>query len=148
MNRESAKLPTSSHLEFLKESDWIIGRKPLETKWLKREGRPSWIDVEDCLNGKLHLIQAHNGEGNKGLCSFLQRKWKAAEEKYFIVTRVQGSQESTPTSVLPYILHSEEVPFGMYLTNILYLIISHISSRKLYYFYFMRRTIRHWYMNV
>jgi hypothetical protein len=44
---------------------------------------------------------------HKGLCSLLkQRSEKEAEEKCnFIATHAQGSQDNTPTSVLPYIMN-------------------------------------------
>lgn len=78
----------------------------------EKRGRPSLTGVEDCLNGKLHIIQAHDGKVTR-TAQFPSTEERKAEEKHnFIVTGVQGSQGSASTSVLPT-SYSEEVQFGM-----------------------------------
>jgi hypothetical protein len=47
----------------------LAGNVP--NKMIQKTGIPSSKDVEDCLNGKLHLIQAHDGKIKKdyAVCS-------------------------------------------------------------------------------
>jgi hypothetical protein len=60
-------------------------------------------DVTDRLNFKLHLIRSHDWNVT-GLCICSNLRIKVAEEKRcFVVTVFQGSQVSSPTTVLTYI---------------------------------------------
>jgi hypothetical protein len=78
LSQQSANLPTLSHLEFRKKViEGLVGN--VRNKMSRKRGRPSSTDVEDRLNRKLHLIQAH--EGNKGLCSLLQQKSEGRQKK-------------------------------------------------------------------
>jgi hypothetical protein len=57
MSQQSANL---SHLEFRKKViEGLVGN--VRNKMSRKRGRPSSTDVEDDLNEKLHLIQAHKG---------------------------------------------------------------------------------------
>jgi hypothetical protein len=61
MNCQSAKLPALSYQEFHKEvTEGLVGNA--QNKMTQKRGRPSSRDVEDYLNGKLRLIQAHDGK--------------------------------------------------------------------------------------
>jgi hypothetical protein len=74
--------------------------------------RPISTEVQERPNGRLHLIQAHDGKVSMIVYFAPTEKWKEAEGKhYFIVTHIQESQDSTQ-QVFCQISHSE-VPFGM-----------------------------------
>jgi hypothetical protein len=90
-----SRTPNFFSPEFRKKViEVLVGN--IKNEMTRKRGRPSWTDVEDRLNGKLHLIQAHDGKLTKDCAVCSNRKWKETEEKYrFIVTRVQGSQNST-----------------------------------------------------
>jgi hypothetical protein len=61
MNLQSAKLSTLSHLEVHKKViQGLVGNN--QNKMTRKRGRPRSTNVEDHLNGKLHLIQAHYGK--------------------------------------------------------------------------------------
>jgi hypothetical protein len=62
---QSAKLPTMSHLEFHMKVISGLARN-VQNKMTQKIGRPSSTDVEDCLKGKLHLIQAYDGKVKTG----------------------------------------------------------------------------------
>jgi hypothetical protein len=97
MNRESAKLPALSHMEFHKD----VTEVTFEKLWPEREAAQVGTGAKIRPNGKQHLIKAHAGKVAEGCTLAPTEKWKEAEEKYrFIVTRVQGSQDSKLTSVL------------------------------------------------
>jgi hypothetical protein len=73
MNRQSAKLPALSHLDVHeKVIEGLVGN--VWNRMTEKKEGPSSTDVEDQLNGKLHLIQAHDGKCSKGLCSLLQHR--------------------------------------------------------------------------
>jgi hypothetical protein len=61
MNLQSAKLSKLSHLEFHKKvTEGFVGN--IRNMMTQKRGRRSSKNVEDHLNGKLHLIQAHYGK--------------------------------------------------------------------------------------
>jgi hypothetical protein len=65
MNLKSAKLQTLSHPEFLeKVTEGLAGN--VRDKMAREKVTPSWTDVNFSPNGKLHLIQSHDGEDKEG----------------------------------------------------------------------------------
>jgi hypothetical protein len=54
-------------------------------KITQKRGRPSWTYLEDCLNGKLHLIQAHDGNVTYdcAVCSNREVKGGRAETSFY-----------------------------------------------------------------
>jgi hypothetical protein len=73
MNRQSTDIPTLSHLEFCKKViEGLVANK--QNKMSQKRGRPSSTHVEDNLNGKLHLLQAHEGKATKDCAVCSNRK--------------------------------------------------------------------------
>jgi hypothetical protein len=80
MTRQSANLPTLSHLEFHKKViEGFTGN--MQNKRSQERGRPSSKDVEDSLNGKLYLLLAHEGKTTKDFAVFSNRKVKRGRKE-------------------------------------------------------------------
>jgi hypothetical protein len=72
----------------------------IRNKITQKNGTSSSADVEDRLNGKLHLIEAHDGKITKNCAVCSNREVKGSRRE----TPVQGGKDSIPTSILPYII--------------------------------------------
>jgi hypothetical protein len=108
MNRQSAKLPTLSYLDFRKKViEGLVGN--VRNKRSRKRGRPGSTDVED-LNGKLHLIQAHDGEIKMDCAVCANREVEEDRRKR---TFYYEEARSLSQQMFCHISYSEEVPFGV-----------------------------------
>jgi hypothetical protein len=88
----------------------------------RERGGPKLTGVKDHLNGKLHLIQAHDGKVTKdcAVCSNREVKGGTRETLFYCDMRPRKPGPH-PQQVFCHISHSEEVLFGMQLIGIFYL---------------------------
>jgi hypothetical protein len=111
----------------------------IQNKMTQKRGRPSSADIEDLLNGRLHLIQDHDGKIKKVCAICSNREVKGGRRKDCAIcsnTEVKGGrrepsfycdmcprkQDSTPISVLPYVIQLRSTISFIANRNILYLI--------------------------
>lgn len=80
LNQNSKNLPALSHLEFRKKIiEGLVGN--VRNKMSRKRGRPSTGDTEDRLNGKLHLIRAHERKVTKDCAVCSNRKVKGGRKE-------------------------------------------------------------------
>jgi hypothetical protein len=118
MNRQSAKLPALSHMEFRKK----VTEVTLEKVWPEREEAQVGADAKNRPNGKPHLIQARAGKVTQDCTICSNREMNRGRRGTSFVTRVQGCHDSTPTSVLSYIIKWRSTILYEANRNVLYVI--------------------------
>jgi hypothetical protein len=138
MNWQSAKLPTLSHLEFhTKVIEGLAGN--VRNKMIQKRGRPSSAAVEYCLNGKLHLIQAHDGKVKMhyAVCSNREVKGGRTETTFYCDMCPRKPGLHTNECFVTYhraMKYRLVCSYKYFISDKVTEKISHLSSRKLYSF--------------